>query len=82
MNILTKLKLQIRLALMISCLLIPVSSFAQTLKVAAAANLQSVIKVLGADFTKRTGVVVEPIVGFFICRYGFPAEIICHRVYI
>ncbi|MFI5159200.1 MAG: molybdate ABC transporter substrate-binding protein, partial [Sphingobacteriales bacterium] len=59
----TKLKLQVRVALMVGCLLIPASLFAQTLKVAAAANLQSVIKVLGADFTKRTGVVIEPIVG-------------------
>jgi molybdate transport system substrate-binding protein len=63
MTILIKLKLQIRLALLVSCLLMSAPSFAQTLKVAAAANLQSVIKVLGADFTKRTGVIVEPIVG-------------------
>ena len=63
MKILTRIKLQLRLALILSCLLIPASSFAQELKVAAAANLQSVIKVLGAEFTKKTGVVVEPIVG-------------------
>jgi molybdate transport system substrate-binding protein len=31
--------------------------------VAAAANLQSIIKVLGADFTKRTGIEIEPIIG-------------------
>lgn len=36
---------------------------AQTIKVAAAANLQSVIDVLGKDFQKRTGITVEPIVG-------------------
>lgn len=36
---------------------------AQTLKVATAANLQSVIKVLGDDFKKRSGISVEPIVG-------------------
>ena len=44
-------------------LLIGTASFAQGLKVAAAANLQSIIKVLGADFTKRTGIAIEPIVG-------------------
>jgi molybdate transport system substrate-binding protein len=38
-------------------------AFAQSIKVAAAANLQSVIKALGADFTKKTGITVEPIVG-------------------
>jgi len=63
MKILTTLKQQIRFAIILSCLLIPASSFAQDLKVAAAANLQSVIKVLGTEFTKKTGVVVEPIVG-------------------
>jgi molybdate transport system substrate-binding protein len=63
MKILTRLKLQLRVALMLSCLLIPVSALAQDIRVAAAANLQSVIKVLGAEFTKRTGVMVEPIVG-------------------
>jgi molybdate transport system substrate-binding protein len=36
---------------------------AQTIKVAVAANLQSVIKVLDADFTKRTGIQVEAITG-------------------
>ena len=44
-------------------LLISITSFAQGLKVAAAANLQSIIKVLGADFTKRTGIEIEPIIG-------------------
>lgn len=38
-------------------------AFAQTVKVAVAANLQSVIKVLGDDFKKRSGVTIEPIVG-------------------
>src|ERR1700709_1629096 len=37
--------------------------FAQSLKVAAAANLQSVIKVLGDDFKQKTGIGIEPIVG-------------------
>lgn len=36
---------------------------AQNIKVAAAANLQSVINVLGKDFQRRTGIGVEPIVG-------------------
>jgi molybdate transport system substrate-binding protein len=36
---------------------------AQAIKVAVAANLQSVIKVLSADFTKRTGIPVETIIG-------------------
>jgi len=39
------------------------SSFAQNIKVATAANLQGIIKVLGADFTKRTGIGIDPIVG-------------------
>lgn len=38
-------------------------TFAQTIKVAVAANLQSVIKVLGDDFKKRSGIGIEPIVG-------------------
>lgn len=63
MNILTRLKIQLRLAFIVSCLFIPTSLFAQNLKVAAAANLQSVIRVLGADFTKKTGIVIQPIVG-------------------
>jgi molybdate transport system substrate-binding protein len=37
--------------------------WAQSIKVAAAANLQNVIKALGADFKQQTGVSVEPIVG-------------------
>lgn len=36
---------------------------AQTLRVAAAANLQVVIKVLQADFTKRTGVNIDAVTG-------------------
>ena len=36
--------------------------FSQSLKVAVAANLQGVIKVLGNDFTQKTGISVEPIV--------------------
>jgi len=45
------------------CLLLSVASFAQELKVAVAANLQGVIKVLGKDFEKKTGIVIQPIVG-------------------
>jgi molybdate transport system substrate-binding protein len=44
-------------------LLITISSFAQNLKVAVAANLQGVIKVLGKDFKQKTGIEIEPIVG-------------------
>lgn len=36
---------------------------AQTIKVAAAANLQSVINVLGKDFQQKTGINVESIIG-------------------
>jgi molybdate transport system substrate-binding protein len=39
------------------------SVFSQNIKVAAAANLQAVIKVLQADFKKKTGIEIEPIVG-------------------
>jgi molybdate transport system substrate-binding protein len=38
-------------------------SFAQELKVAVAANLQGVIKVLGKDFKQKTGIDIQPIVG-------------------
>ncbi|MFD2872752.1 molybdate ABC transporter substrate-binding protein [Mucilaginibacter ximonensis] len=44
-------------------LLLCAASFAQALKVAAAANLQSVITVLQKDFKQRTGIDIEPIVG-------------------
>ena len=39
------------------------SLFAQTIKVATAANLQSVIQVLQKDFKQKTGVEIEPIIG-------------------
>jgi molybdate transport system substrate-binding protein len=39
------------------------SLFAQTIKVAAAANLQSVIQVLQKDFKQKTGIEIEPIIG-------------------
>ena len=63
MNPLTILKLRLWLIVLAGFIIVPAISFAQNLKVAAAANLQSVIKVLGADFTKKTGIVIEPIVG-------------------
>lgn len=39
------------------------NSAAQNLRVATAANLQSVIGALRADFKKKTGITIEPIVG-------------------
>ena len=38
-------------------------ALAQNIRVAAAANLQSVITVLQRDFKQRTGIVIDPIVG-------------------
>ena len=49
--------------LMVVFWLITSPAFAQTLKVAVAANLQSVIKVLRDDYKKKTGIDIEPIVG-------------------
>jgi len=49
--------------LTLSGLLFTGALFAQTLKVAAAANLQPVILVLQKDFKQKTGVEIEPIVG-------------------
>jgi len=49
--------------LIAACLLFVSPCFAQNLKVAVAANLQSVIKVLGQDFKQKTGITIEPIVG-------------------
>ncbi len=46
-----------------ACLLFSSQAFAQNLKIAVAANLQSVIKVLGQDFKQKTGIQIEPIVG-------------------
>ena len=45
------------------CLLFLAPVFAQSIKVASAANLQSVIKVLAKDFKQRTGIEIEPVVG-------------------
>jgi len=52
-----------RLIIIFALLFFATSSFAQTLKVAVAANLQGVIKVLGKDFKDKTGIEIVPIVG-------------------
>src|SRR5580704_11242073 len=44
-------------------MLLSAQTFAQSIKVAVAANLQSVIKTLGDDFKQKTGITIEPIVG-------------------
>ncbi len=56
-------QIQLRAIILLSCLFVSASAFAQSLKIATAANLQSVIKVLGIDFYKRTGITIEPIIG-------------------
>jgi molybdate transport system substrate-binding protein len=48
--------------LLVATLILSTGAFAQTIKVAAAANLQSIIKVLQADFKKKTGIEIEPII--------------------
>jgi len=58
----TGLKKHIK-ALIAGCLFFASPSFAQNLKVAVAANLQPVIKVLQKDFKQRTGIGIEPIAG-------------------
>lgn len=57
--------MKIKSSTIITALLLFVSmgSFAQDLKVAVAANLQGVIRVLGKDFKDKTGIGIEPIVG-------------------
>ena len=62
-KILFKQKFISKLCVLLALLFISASSFAQNLKVATAANLQGIIKVLGEDFTKKTGIGVDPIVG-------------------
>ncbi|MGZ3757126.1 MAG: molybdate ABC transporter substrate-binding protein [Mucilaginibacter sp.] len=47
----------------LGCLFVNSALFAQALRVAVAANLQSVISVLQKDFTKKTGIIIEPIIG-------------------
>ncbi len=46
-----------------TCLLLTTPVFAQNIKVAVAANLQSVIKELAQNFKQKTGIQIEPIVG-------------------
>lgn len=50
------------LLLSLSGLLCACPAFSQGVKVAVAANLQSVIKVLGDDFKQKTGIAIEPII--------------------
>lgn len=45
------------------CFIMQIPAFAQNVRVAAAANLQSVIEVLQKDFKQKTGISIEPIVG-------------------
>lgn len=52
-----------RLVILFALLFFTTASFAQTLKVAIAANLQGVTKILGKDFKDKTGIEIEPIVG-------------------
>ncbi|RYE29032.1 MAG: molybdate ABC transporter substrate-binding protein [Sphingobacteriaceae bacterium] len=56
-------KYLLKTASVLALLLLPFCTFAQTLKVAAAANLQGVIKVLKADFEQKTKIIIEPIIG-------------------
>src|SRR5476651_2293422 len=58
------LRLKKYLTLFVAAFYLSISPpFAQNLKVAVAANLQSVIKVLAQDFKQKSGVEIEPIVG-------------------
>jgi molybdate transport system substrate-binding protein len=57
------MKIKQSIVIAVTFLFLTVSSFGQSIKVAVAANLQGVIKVLGKDFTKKTGIEIEPIVG-------------------
>lgn len=57
-----KSKLSVKV-LIVACSFLTAPAFAQNLKVAVAANLQSVINVLGQDFKQKTGIQIEPIVG-------------------
>lgn len=56
-------KYLIKTASIFALLLLPFCTFAQTVKVAAAANLQGVIKVLQGDFERKTKFKIEPIIG-------------------
>jgi molybdate transport system substrate-binding protein len=45
------------------CVLAHLPVFAQNVRVAAAANLQTVIEVLQKDFKQKTGITIDPVVG-------------------
>jgi molybdate transport system substrate-binding protein len=59
----TKQKIQSKLIAVTLLLFLSLSTFAQNLEVAGAANLQGVMKVLQADFTAKTGIGIDAIVG-------------------
>lgn len=52
-----------RLSLLLALVILSSAAFAQNLRVAVAANLQGVIKVLAKDFKQKTGIEIEPIIG-------------------
>jgi len=58
-----KKNILIRIKIILLCLFLSAQSFAQGLKVAVAANLQGVIKVLQKDFKQKTGIEIQPIIG-------------------
>jgi len=49
--------------LVVAVILLTLPTFAQTIKVAAAANLQSIITILQKDFKQKTNIDIDPIVG-------------------
>ncbi|CAN5201970.1 molybdate ABC transporter substrate-binding protein [soil metagenome] len=49
--------------LVLACILLISPAFAQNPKVAAAANMQPVIKALQVDFKQKTGIAIEPVLG-------------------
>jgi molybdate transport system substrate-binding protein len=57
------MKTKVTLIIALFFLFTSITSLAQELKVAVAANLQGVIKVLGKDFKQKTGIDIQPIVG-------------------
>ncbi|MDO3627106.1 molybdate ABC transporter substrate-binding protein [Mucilaginibacter sp. BT774] len=57
------MKIKVPIIFALFFLLSTITSFAQELKVAVAANLQGVIKVLGKDFKQKTGIDIQAIVG-------------------
>jgi molybdate transport system substrate-binding protein len=57
------MKIKVPYIIVIFFLFSSITSSAQELKVAVAANLQGVIKVLSKDFKQKTGIDIQPIVG-------------------